>query len=568
MKTELEERVGFILAWGALAVTIFVTDRISYEPANVSKMLLLSVVGFSLLPVIFIHKRELLRDNRIVLAASLGFVIVMSISIFTSSNPFERGLYGAFGRNTGLVAYTSLVIIFITSTLISESKGFKRVFKAFFFAGIVNTALSLWAASGNDVFIWANPYNAVLGTFGNPNFISAFMGIFITFLVVQFLDQKVSTGLKLIYIGVMPFVVATIYFSKALQGTMVAAFGSILAVYFFLRSKEGFSRVSQIYLAVVTFGGFIAAAGVVNKGPLSSYLYSTTVKFRVEYWKAGINMGIENPITGVGADSYGIFYRTFREISATIQPGVGVSTDAAHNVYIDIFSGTGFPGFLAYLVINGFVLFTALRHLQKYKTFDGGFFTLFLCWAGYQLQSIVSINQLGLAVWGWLFGGLLIAYTRTYSNGLLVEKNSESKFGKSRKPKERQINQLLDASTSLKIIGGAVAGLLIALPPFVNDVKFRNFLSNNKGTAETIMAIGKTWPVDNIRLNRIIISLANGNENENARIMSAYAALKFPNDYSAWWTLDQLTREGVPDKEAIRAKLHEIDPFNPDYVKK
>jgi hypothetical protein len=255
-------------------------------------------------------------------------------------------------------------------------------------------------------------------------------------------------------------------------------------------------------------------------------------------------------------------------LSATVSPGVGVSTDTAHNVYIDIFSGVGFPGLIAYLVINGFVLFTALKHLKKTKTFDGLFLTLFLGWAAYQLQSIASINQIGLALWGWLLGGLIIAYARAYPDGIIEERKGESKSGVTGKRSKKQDNELLDASSSLKIIGSAIIGLLIALPPFVNDAKMRNFFSNKEGTAESVIALGESWPVDNLRLNKIIISLANNNQNDKARELAAFAALKFPSDYVSWWALDQLTRDGIPEKEFLRAKLHEIDPFNPAYFKK
>lgn len=565
MKRELEQRVAIILAWGAVLVTIFVTDRVSYEPANVGKMLILSVIGFSLLPVVFLQKKALFNNRKFLVVFSIAFLIAMTLSIIVSANPIERGLYGAFGRNTGLLAYASLVVVFLASTLISRPEVYEKVFKAFLVAAVVNTFLSLLGASGNDVFSWSNPYSAVLGTFGNPNFISAFMGIFVTFLSVQLLDPKVRTKLKFFYVALLPFIVATIYFSKALQGIMVAIFGSIFAVYFFIRSKDGFSKASQIYLGIVAVVGLIGMAGILNKGPLSSYLYSPTVKFRGEYWKAGINMGMENPLTGVGVDAYGIFYRVFRDFSATLQPGVGVTTDTAHNVYIDIFSGTGFPGLIAYCAINGYVLFMALKHLKNFKTFDGVFLTLFLCWAAYQLQSIVSINQLGLAIWGWLFGGLLIAYTKSCPSGPMAERRSDSK---SEKSKKKEKTQLLDALTSLKIIAAAVVGLLVALPPFVNDAKMRNFFSSGKGTADTIVALGKSWPVDTIRLNRIIISLANGNENEKARELAEFATLKFPMDFNGWWTLDQLTRQGVPVKDTIKVKLHEIDPYNPAYFKK
>ena len=568
MKRELENRVGFILAWGAFSITILVTDRINTDPVNVSKMLLLSVVGFSLLPVLFLQKSDLSRNSKLVSIASLGFLTIATISIFTSSNPIERGLYGAFGRNTGLTTYVSLIILFLASSLISQERSFHRVSRAFLLAGIFNVVLSIFDVLGLDIFKWKNPYDAVLGTFGNPNFVSAFMGMFLTFLVVQLLDVRVETKTRLALSSLIVCAIATIYFSKSLQGALVAAFGSTLAIYFFIRSKQGLLRLSRIYLGGLFTAGLVGLAGILNTGPLATYLYGSTVKFRGEYWMAGINMGMGNPITGVGIDSYGIYYRTFRELSATVAPGINVGTDTAHNVYIDIFSGTGFPGLILYILINGAVLLAAINHLRKHRSFDSRFLALFLCWVGYQLQSIASINQLGLAVWGWLFGGLIIAYTRSYSQGEVHEKRAKAKSGNSEKANKEQLGQLLDASTSLKIIGGAVVGLLIALPPFVSDVKMKGLFAKDSITSEEIVTFAQSWPVDNLRLNKAIVALANGTENDKARDLALFGTSKFPNDYASWWALDLLTREDVPDKEAIRIKLHEIDPHNPAYFKK
>jgi O-antigen ligase len=568
MRRELENRLSFILAWGTLAITLLVTDRISIDPVNVSKMVLLSVVAFSVLPIVYIQKSELYSQGKVLVSISLGFILFALISVFTSANTIERGLYGAFSRNTGLLTYTSLVVVFLAATLLTSEQSFEKVIKALLLAGVVNTVYSLIAASGRDIITWSNPSKAILGTFGNPNFISAFMGIFFTLLIVQVLDRNVSTRMRLLFLGFLPFVALTIYFSRSLQGIMVAGFGSILAIYFYIRSKEGYLRASHFYLGGAVTAGFLSIAGILNKGPLASLLYSYTVDLRGEYWKAGINMGLGNPIFGVGIDSYGTNYRTYRELSATVAPGLAVTTDSAHNVYIDVFAGIGFPGLLTYLAINGLILFAALKHLKRTKAFDGHFLTLFLCWATYQLQSIVSINQIGLAVWGWLLGGSLIAYTRSYSNGILGDGKVKSKVLVAKKLKRSQENVLLDASTSMKILGGAVIGLLIALPPFVMDAKLRNFFSGNSGKIETAVAIGQSWPVDNLRLERIIISLASNKQNEQARNFAAFAITKFPNDYGAWFSLYELTNEGIPEKDAIKKKLHLIDPYNPAYFEK
>jgi O-antigen ligase len=568
MKRELENRLSFILAWGTLAITLLVTDRISTDPVNVSKMLLLSVVAFSALPIVFIQRSQLLIKEKMLLFVSLGFILFTVISVFTSENPIERGLYGAFSRNTGLLTYVSLVIVFLAATLLTLEQSFEKIIKALLLAGVINTIYSLVAASGYDVITWYNPSKAILGTFGNPNFISAFMGIFFTLLVVQILERNISTRARLFFLGLLPFVAITIYFSRSLQGIMVASFGSILAIYFYIRSKDGLLISSRLYLGGAVIIGFFSVAGILNRGPLASLLYSYTVDLRGEYWKAGINMGLANPIFGVGVDSYGTSYRTYRELSATIAPGVEVTTDTAHNVYIDAFAGIGFPGLFTYLAINGLILIAAINHIKKTKGFDGRFLTLFLCWATYQLQSFVSINQIGLAVWGWLLGGSIIAYTRSYSIENLLNSKGKLKTPEVKKLQKGQENVLLDASTSMKIIGGAVIGLLIALPPFVVDAKLRNFFSGNSGKSETAIAIGQSWPVDNLRLNKIIVSLASNNQSELARELAAFAALKFPNDYASWWALDQLTRDGIPEKEFLRNKLREIDPFNPAYFDK
>lgn len=567
LKRELENRLSFILAWGTLGVTILITDRISTDPVNVSKMVLLSVVAFSVLPIIFTQKDDLYQQGKILLLVSLGFIVLALVSVFTSANTFERGIYGAFSRNTGLLTYTSLVVVFLAATLLTQAQSFQKVINALLFAGVINTIYSLIAATGRDIITWDNPSKAVLGTFGNPNFISAFMGIFFTLLIVQVLDKNISIRSKLFFLGLLPFVALTIYYSRSLQGIMLAAFGSILAIYFYIRSR-GYLSASRLYLGGAVTIGFVSIAGILDKGPLASLLYSYTVDLRGEYWKAGINMGLAHPFFGVGIDSYGTNYRTFRELSATVAPGVGVATDTAHNVYIDALAGIGFPGLLTYLAINGLILFAAVKHLKRTKAFDGRFLTLFLCWTTYQLQSIVSINQIGLAVWGWLLGGLIIAYTRSFSNENLLESKDKSKMTVSRKLRRKDENILLDASTSMKIIVGAVIGLLIALPPFVMDAKLRNFFSGSSGNIETAVAIGRSWPVDNLRLNKIIVSLAGNSQNEQARELAAFSAIKFPNDYVSWWALDQLTRDGIPEKEFIRSKLHEIDPFNPAYFKK
>jgi hypothetical protein len=276
-------------------------------------------------------------------------------------------------------------------------------------------------------------------------------------------------------------------------------------------------------------------------------------------------MGMNNPFLGVGIDSYGIFYRTYRDESAVAVPGVDVTTDTAHNVVIDVFSGTGVLGALCYIAIVIIVLKTAISYLRKRKEFDPVFLSLFIPWLGYQLQSLISINQLGLAIWGWLLSGAVIGYVQSYGS-MDDLKNPEIPNAKKSK-KISNSEQLLPAGTALAVFASVVIGVLVALPPFLADAKSRNLMSG-KGDSTAVINLAKEFPVDTIRINRSIVGLANSGLNVLAVDLAKYGTEKFPNDYASWYSLYELSGPGSPESEAYRVKLNEIDPFNPRFFAK
>jgi hypothetical protein len=264
-------------------------------------------------------------------------------------------------------------------------------------------------------------------------------------------------------------------------------------------------------------------------------------------------------------DSYGIFYRTYRDESAVALPGVDITTDTAHNVVIDIFSGTGVLGAICYVALVIIVLKNAISYICRSKEFDPIFLSLFIPWLGYQLQSLISINQLGLAIWGWLLSGAVIGYIQSRIAEDYV-KNSEILNIKKNK-KILTSEQLLPAGTALAVFASVIIGALIALPPFIADAKSRNLMSG-KGDSTAIVNLAKEFPVDTIRINRSIVGLANSGLNVLAVDLAKYGTEKFPNDYASWYSLYELSGPGSPESEAYRLKLNEIDPFNPKFFAK
>ena len=175
--------------------------------------------------------------------------------------------------------------------------------------------------------------------------------------------------------------------------------------------------------------------------------------------------------------------------------------------------------------------------------------------------SIFSINQIGLAIWGWLFAGAIIGYSKLIPD----QKESSRSISKSKQQSSQQ--SLAPAGAALSAFVGLVVGLLIALPPMVRDTQFRN-IQTKSGDSQKLIDLVNSWPLDSIRMNRASVLLANSGLN----VLSAEVALNgtksFPNDYAAWYTLYELSGEGSTERESYRAILNRIDPFNPKYFDK
>jgi hypothetical protein len=77
---------------------------------------------------------------------------------------------------------------------------------------------------------------------------------------------------------------------------------------------------------------------------------------------------------------------------------------------LDFSSNGGFPLVLIYLTLMVLVVISAVKLLKRSNGFDPAVAGLIAVWIAYQAQSIISLNQLGLAVWGWIISGLIIGY--------------------------------------------------------------------------------------------------------------------------------------------------------------
>jgi O-antigen ligase len=553
-----EKSLTRFISFGAAFTTVFVLWGSVTDPVNTPKLFILGATAFAVGAIAFVMGyKELWRSSRLWLIGSILFIAFSISAIVNSGSPLEQNIYGTYGRNTGFITYVALLLISTAATLLRQKSNFNLILYALFAAGVANVAYCLWAIAFGDFIGWNNPYGNILGTFGNPNFIGAFLGIFITALTAYVVQHGISwiyRGLALVIVAIGLFEIDK---SNAVQGLVVSAAGFSIIGFYLVRSRFKSNLILAGYTVVIAVLGFIALLGALQKGPLADLIYKTSVSLRGEYWQAGWNMASQSPLTGIGMDSYGDWYRRARDEQALILPGPETVTNAAHNIPFDILAYGGWPLFISYLFLISLAVIAIIKVTLRNKKYDGTFIALAVAWACYQIQSVISISQIGLAIWGWVLSGVVIAYEIATRDSGASEKKPNS--GKTAKPKE----QILSATAIGGI--GLVIGALIAVPPLSGDMKWKSALTSSDLT-QLKVALEPSYltPADTNRLLNAISIL------ENSKLLDvayeyAKKAVEFnPESFDSWRTLYAVTNSTPQDKELALTNMKRLDPKNPN----
>jgi O-antigen ligase len=558
LNKSVEKTISWFLFIGVPFATVFLMTDTVTDPVNVTKLFATGCVGGGVFAIAAVYGfKELWTSAKWLLIATGLFLIAVLNSVINSSAPLTQNIYGVFGRQTGFIAYLVLAMVMIGAALLRTKKSFDWMVWALLIAGAINIIYAAWAIAFGDFIGWSNPYGNILGLFGNPNFIGAFLGMFITGSIAFAFSAHFSWAYRIAFMVLGLIALYEIKESHAVQGLVVTGAGLAMIGFYLMRAKtKGNSFTIGYLLAVAITGGF-ALAGALQKGPLASIIYKRSVSLRGTYWETGINMGMDKPFTGVGMDSYGNWYRAFRPDRALVDmPGVKVITNAAHNVVIDIFAYGGFPLLISYLAILSIGIWAIVRVTLRNRVYDGTFVALATTWLAYQLQSIISINQMGLAIWGWLLVGVLVAYE--YSTRPQPEGSEKVKAVKQK-----------ELVFSPQLVGGigVVVGALIAVPPMSADMAWKSALkAQNVQQVEAALTPSYLKPRDSARLAQAVLLLENSKLPDLAYKYAKEGVEFNPDYFDAWRVLYSVSKSTQEDKDLALSNMKRLDPKNPDVL--
>jgi O-antigen ligase len=558
-----EKTLTNLLSIGPLLVTIFLWMSGLTDPVNATKLALLGGMGIATLGLLFaFYRAYIVRELRVYLGVFVFFLIAMSNAVIQSNSPLSQNYFGVFGRNTGYLTYFLLSIIAIGAMVLTSEKSFRRIIIAFLAAGIVNTIYSAWVLILGDPLKWDNPYGNILGTFGNPDFVSAFLGMFFAALISIVFAPKILTKYRIFSLVLSIVVLVEIKKSHAIQGLVVAAVGIAVVIFFWLWSKIKSQLLIGMYSLFILLLGILAIAGALQKGPFT-FLYKKSVSLRGSYWQAAWDMGNSKPLTGVGLDSYIDNYRRFRPARALVDtPGIDVTSNASHNVFLDFFASGGYPLVVSYIFIVAIGVIAIVKRIKSSQDFDWVFVSVASVWAGYQVQSIVSINQIGLAVWGWLLTGLLVACSKAKK----LSKEVDEVLQRSRHKISAKTASTKEIFSPQLVSGvGLVLGLIIASAPLSADSKwFTAIYSKNYSNFEKSLTPGIFNPQNSFKYGQAINLIQNSQLIDQSYIYAKAAVEYNPEFFEAWKQLYYQPKATESDKTEALAKMKSLDPLNPD----
>jgi O-antigen ligase len=557
-----ESTLAKTIAVGSAFVSIFLLTSPVTDPVNATKLFALGMISTGAIAVTLFYSGKKMIKTHIWAYLFCTFFIIASLnSVLNSPSSLSQNLYGDYGRNTGFVAYLMLCFVLLATASLQRGNSLSLVVGGLLVAGGLNVIYCGWALLFGDFLGWDNPYGEILGTFGNPNFIGAFLGIFAATSFAILFSKNTSTLKRTVLTILILIAAIEIQMSKAVQGVVVALGGITIVGFYLIRARFKNWKLTTGYSASVLVIGILSVLGTLQVGPLASVVYKVSVSLRGEYWAAAARMGLDHPFTGVGMDSFGDWYRRMRDSGAMILPGPDVVTNAAHNVVLDMFAYGGFPLLISYVAIFLLGAISIIKVTLRSNEYDATFVALTVIFICYQVQSIISINQIGIAIWGWVSCGSLLAYAKSTINNSAAEGLEKTDRRVNRKQRESNVQNFVSPPLIAGL--GMMAGALMAVPPLAADMKWRAALvSQEAARVEAALVPSYMNPLNSFRYSSAVQLFEQSNLPEKSHYY-ALKGVKFnPENYDSWRML-YLIKASTPD-ERLKAleEMKRLDPLN------
>jgi hypothetical protein len=473
VRNSVEILSKIVIVGTPILATLAIAPGLTYDPINLPKALVV-ITGASLLVTsLIVNFPKLYKINKLVIFFAIIFLCSLLFSLVFNEAPISQQLWGVWGRSTGVLTYLAFVIFLLASAIEGEKKDQISLRRGFERLSYFISIYTLAQAGDIDPINWSQ--KLMVATLGNINFMSSFLGLATISMLSRIIIEKLSVTSKSFYGLFVVLNLFLIWISGSIQGVAVVAAGSSILIMLKARKERGL-RASIAWISSVTPFGILILLGTAGVGPLNA-LKQETVIFRMDYWLAGVRMTKENWLNGVGVDSYGDYYEQYRDLAAVERTGPQRITNTAHNIFLDVSSGAGIFAGVAFVAIFLLALNSVVQMTRsaKFTDTDAAFAGMFF---GFLVFAMISINQIGVGIWGFVFMGSLIGSSVRQKVGVKQSEIGNIQARTSNSKASRVADTRTNTSLILSIIMGTTV-FIVGLQPIITDAKMLRAVQNS-----------------------------------------------------------------------------------------
>ena len=555
-------KVVKILTSTAFLMTLIVTPGLSHDPINWVKMLILST-GVLAAFMLFVLNGGVATLDLKTKVFFLSFFGISVASILFSTSDSLSSFWGVWGRATGFLTYLCLGLVVLLGHVVNDDKGISRIIRVFFSVAILEICYMLVQYFDRDFFAWTR--NETFGTLGNINFSSAFIGIFLAASLPWITNEyrkKDKSKFALMALATISLLGAFLILrSGSVQGLIMVAYAVLIWISLELATILRFNLALKYSLVAVLNVSFtLLIFTTTRQSFFGGVLFQDTMAYRRDYWVAARNMILDNPWFGVGFDSYGLWYRSARDLLGATRTNVNRVSDSAHSVFLDISASAGIV-MMALMMLLIFITFKRVV-MVFHEQAEFKWKIVALSWLAYFPQFIFGINQLGVGIWGWIFMGILVfGYPRANH-----ENNSSDKRGKSKTKTKDERETQLPASKFLITSAAGLMGFILAFPPFFVDTRFQGLYPN--GRLEALEKVATTVGGSRYAYERVLELATQTGQGEAALGIANRIVERYPRSDYAWRVIFDLKVTPEALRKVAEQKVKQLDPYLLQYPPK
>ena len=547
MKAKQAPVYNLVILFSVL-VTLIISSWVNKDSMIIPKIVILFVCASYLLPKILYSIPDVIQFNKIKLLLIIVALIIIQIIVVTiiSKAPIEQQFFGRTGRGLGIITAVSLLSVMLASAIFIKREKIKLLLIGLVVSCLISSIYSIFQSFGIDFLMWESKTNGVIGTLGNPNFQASFAALALIPTVVVFWNLKYKYFGSIFFTSVLLW---TIYRTQSTQGFVAATVAVLLftiAIFY-----QRYKLMSYLLSLVLLFSGVVAILGMLNRGPLNSYLYKVSVQSRGDFWRSAFATVNDHPFFGIGIDSFGDSYLKYRDQIAISHPWAEY-TDNAHNFFLEYAATAGYPMAILHLSLIVLTLLCFIQTQRKMQRIDLNLLAVFISWVVFQLQSVISPGNLSMMMWNSILTGTLIGVS------VLTINNLEELV-----PLKKQIV----TKTKIQSFSFVIAALFIIYPLYNTD--HQQMKAMNTGNGDLAISAAKQYPESVLRYQIITRELLNSNLPTQALDLARSAVRFNPNSANLWALIVINPTAPLAERVEAKAEILKLDPLNKevkDYV--